>query len=236
MSEAQVPNSIEWLENYYQHQKLDDWESPFGGISNSISDSTRSFGDDFFPGSDSILASAIPKDISLDPDSTGTNTDIHVFSPGNSSPGSNYNDLSPKATIAKQVRRRSRASRRTPTTLLNATIKNFRTLVQQYTGSHSTTSASTSGKGPITLSFGSSSQQQNDFPASFETAFGRDDPYTGQAQVQDRQQHYNNQQHVADHMYEEKQNPFSFRENTRDFSDVSHSGSSMLTVEKCGWQ
>ncbi|KAK7412989.1 hypothetical protein VNO78_04794 [Psophocarpus tetragonolobus] len=70
--------------------------------------------------------------------------------------------LSPKGNVSKPIRRRSRASKRTPTTLLNANTTNFRALVQQFTGCPSTT-MSTLGvhKGPITLNFqqGSSGQK-----------------------------------------------------------------------------
>jgi len=42
--------------------------------------------------------------------------------------------LSPEGRVSKPVRRRSRASRRTPTTLLNTDTANFRAMVQQFTG------------------------------------------------------------------------------------------------------
>ncbi|KAK7329354.1 hypothetical protein VNO77_23515 [Canavalia gladiata] len=62
--------------------------------------------------------------------------------------------LTPKGNVSKPIRRRSRASKRTPTTLLNANTTNFRALVQQFTGCPNTT-MSTLGvhKGPITLNF-----------------------------------------------------------------------------------
>ncbi|KAE9594284.1 hypothetical protein Lal_00001214 [Lupinus albus] len=57
--------------------------------------------------------------------------------------------------VSKPIRRRSRASKRTPTTLLNANTTNFRALVQQFTGCPSTTTMSSLivHKGPITLNF-----------------------------------------------------------------------------------
>lgn len=60
----------------------------------------------------------------------------------------------------KPIRRRSRASKRTPTTLLNANTTNFRALVQQFTGCP-TTAMSSLGvhKGPITLNFKHGSRQ-----------------------------------------------------------------------------
>ncbi|KAG8649105.1 VQ motif-containing protein 22 [Manihot esculenta] len=54
---------------------------------------------------------------------------------GNStSPNGGGGHLSPEGRVSKPVRRRSRASRRTPTTLLNTDTTNFRALVQQFTG------------------------------------------------------------------------------------------------------
>ncbi|WVY91072.1 hypothetical protein V8G54_036586 [Vigna mungo] len=45
--------------------------------------------------------------------------------------------LSPEGGVSKPVRRRYRASRRTPTTLLNTDTTNFRAMVQQFTGAPS---------------------------------------------------------------------------------------------------
>lgn len=45
--------------------------------------------------------------------------------------------LSPEGGVSKPIRRRSRASRRTPTTLLNTDTSNFRAMVQQFTGAPS---------------------------------------------------------------------------------------------------
>ncbi|XP_057440830.1 VQ motif-containing protein 22-like [Lotus japonicus] len=42
--------------------------------------------------------------------------------------------LNPDGRVSKPIRRRSRASRRTPTTLLNTDTTNFRAMVQQFTG------------------------------------------------------------------------------------------------------
>lgn len=42
--------------------------------------------------------------------------------------------LSPEGRVSKPVRRRTRASRRTPTTVLNTDTANFRAMVQQFTG------------------------------------------------------------------------------------------------------
>ncbi|KAK3016752.1 hypothetical protein RJ639_006072 [Escallonia herrerae] len=55
--------------------------------------------------------------------------------------------------VGKPIRKRSRALRRTPTTLVNATTTNFRALVQQFTGS------THKAKGPLNLSFALGSDQ-----------------------------------------------------------------------------
>ncbi|KAH7837357.1 hypothetical protein Vadar_012930 [Vaccinium darrowii] len=65
--------------------------------------------------------------------------------------------LSPTNSISKKpIQRRSRASKKTPTTLLNANTANFRALVQQFTGCrHSPTTISFAAprKGPVNLNF-----------------------------------------------------------------------------------
>ncbi|XP_022146640.1 uncharacterized protein LOC111015794 [Momordica charantia] len=57
---------------------------------------------------------------------------------------------------SKPTRRRSRASRKAPTTLLNASTANFRDLVQQFTGFQAAGATVPLGahKGPVNLSFG----------------------------------------------------------------------------------
>lgn len=47
---------------------------------------------------------------------------------------SSSHGLTPEGRVAKPVRRRSRASRRTPTTVFNTDASNFRAMVQQFTG------------------------------------------------------------------------------------------------------
>ena len=97
-------------------------------------------------------------------DATVTTT---TSSPTPTMPSSESNSilsqLSPKGNVSKPIRRRSRASKKTPTTLLNANTTNFRALVQQFTGCHSTTMPTLGvQKGPITLNFqrGNSSGQK----------------------------------------------------------------------------
>lgn len=101
-------------------------------------------------------------DHSLAPHTEGFFSDATVMTtsptptmPSSSESNSILSQLTPKSGIvSKPIRRRSRASKRTPTTLLNANTANFRALVQQFTGCPSTT-MSTLGvhKGPITLNF-----------------------------------------------------------------------------------
>ncbi|OMO92382.1 VQ motif-containing protein [Corchorus olitorius] len=71
--------------------------------------------------------------------------------------GGCVNQLTPKGCISKPIRRRSRASKRTPITLLNADAKNFRSLVQQLTGcrrrSTSISFGNPSAKGPVNINF-----------------------------------------------------------------------------------
>lgn len=68
----------------------------------------------------------------------------------------NGGQLTPTGSVAKPVRRRSRVSKKTPITLLNANANNFRALVQQFTGCAASSTPISFGnqKGPINLSFG----------------------------------------------------------------------------------
>ncbi|XP_058727898.1 VQ motif-containing protein 22-like [Vicia villosa] len=90
-----------------------------------------------------------------------------VMSPTNSYSNNTSDQLTPKSgNVSKPIRRRSRASKRTPTTLLNANTTNFRQLVQQFTGCPSTSLSSSLSslgvrKGPITLNFQQGSSKQN---------------------------------------------------------------------------
>ncbi|XP_057430388.1 uncharacterized protein LOC130723384 [Lotus japonicus] len=98
------------------------------------------------------------------------NGSVHALPPPNSTPTipsentilSPTNSLSPKGSLSKPIRRRSRSSKKTPTTLLNANTTNFRALVQQFTGCPSTTTMPSPSlyKGPITLNFQQGSRHQ----------------------------------------------------------------------------
>ncbi|XP_039054488.1 VQ motif-containing protein 22-like [Hibiscus syriacus] len=67
--------------------------------------------------------------------------------------GSSGGHLSPEGRVGKSARRRSRASRRTPTTLLNTDTTNFRAMVQQFTGGPSAPFAA-GGSHPSGANFG----------------------------------------------------------------------------------
>lgn len=71
------------------------------------------------------------------------------------SPSSSGSDLSPRnGGVGKPARRRSRASKKTPTTHLNADPADFRAVVQQFTGCHTAVTFPGAHKGPINLNFG----------------------------------------------------------------------------------
>ncbi|CAI9090653.1 OLC1v1025470C1 [Oldenlandia corymbosa var. corymbosa] len=164
-----IPN--EWLDYFNHQQFMEDFDVPFdGGIPLAAVSHDTSFEDDVvYLGSDNIYNNTSQgggSDTAAGLKVSGSAGAATAISPENSTGASNnhisqVDYLSPKA---KQVKRRSRASRKTPTTLLNASIKNFRTVVQQYTGCRSSNSGfNGNGKGPITLSFG---PPKNDFPGS----------------------------------------------------------------------
>lgn len=64
-----------------------------------------------------------------------THTHITPTTAADTTASRNSNLIPDAGRVSKPVRRRSRASRRTPTTLLNTDATNFRAMVQQFTGS-----------------------------------------------------------------------------------------------------
>ncbi|KAF8411285.1 hypothetical protein HHK36_003832 [Tetracentron sinense] len=70
-------------------------------------------------------------------------------------------NLSPEGRVSKPARKRTRASRKTPTTLLNTDPTNFRAMVQQFTGGPSASISSGPRTSATTLSFGLGNQQQH---------------------------------------------------------------------------
>jgi len=76
------------------------------------------------------LTPSIPDFTVAAPTTTTTTATFHL---PNTSPSAST-QLGPEGRVGKPTRRRSRASRRTPTTLLNTDTTNFRAMVQQFTG------------------------------------------------------------------------------------------------------
>ncbi|XVE72385.1 hypothetical protein DITRI_Ditri11bG0035200 [Diplodiscus trichospermus] len=98
--------------------------------------------------------------------------------------------LSPEGRVGKPVRRRSRASRRTPTTLLNTDTTNFRAMVQQFTGGPSAPFAPGGNPGGPNFGFSFGGRQAHVNPSSFMV------PSAGfQLQYQQQQQQPPQQQH-----------------------------------------
>ncbi|GAA0141302.1 hypothetical protein LIER_35368 [Lithospermum erythrorhizon] len=83
------------------------------------------------------------------PRNNNNNTILNPYNPSTT----NVHDLNPKDKPVTRIKR-SRSSRKSPTTLLNANVNNFRTLVQQYTGCQRANSSFLKmRKGPISLNF-----------------------------------------------------------------------------------
>ncbi|XP_060195194.1 uncharacterized protein LOC132624429 [Lycium barbarum] len=100
-------------------------------------------------------------------------TTTTTLSPTNSS---SSHDFSPKnSSMKKPIRRRSRASKKTPTTHLSADASNFRALVQQFTGCHTANTFLGAHKGPINLNFGLDENEDFDADNSITvSSFGYD--------------------------------------------------------------
>lgn len=111
---------------------------------------------------------------------TTTVTTVSTASPpmlNSSSSASPATHLSPEGRVAKPIRRRSRASRRTPTTLLNTDTTNFRAMVQQFTGGPSapyaptaSSASASSGSGLAHLGFGFGPRQAHGNPTGLMVA------------------------------------------------------------------
>ncbi|KAI5406732.1 hypothetical protein KIW84_053133, partial [Lathyrus oleraceus] len=101
-------------------------------------------------------------------------------------------NLGPDGRVSKPIRRRSRASRRTPTTLLNTDTTNFRAMVQQFTGGPIAPFAAAASSSPpnfstlagLGLGPRASSHPMNQTMMSHPL-------YQHQQQLQQYQQHYN---------------------------------------------
>ncbi|XP_039010389.1 VQ motif-containing protein 22-like [Hibiscus syriacus] len=100
--------------------------------------------------------------------------------------GSSGGHLSPEGGVGKPARRRPRASRRTPTTLLNTDTTNFRAMVQQFTGGPSAPFAA-GGSHPSGANFGFGTRQPHVNPNNNPLMLP---PAGFQLQYQQQQHHY----------------------------------------------
>ncbi|KAF5729224.1 hypothetical protein HS088_TW21G01383 [Tripterygium wilfordii] len=100
--------------------------------------------------------------------------------------------------VSKPIRRRSRASKKTPTTLLNANSANFQALVQQFTGCPRVQISFATQKGPITLNFGAGSAHNYSSSTNFHENFYRQrsqqENWSQQNERQQQQQYYSVEQ------------------------------------------
>jgi hypothetical protein len=122
-----------------------------------------------------------------------TDTTISISSPG---APNNTHQLTPKGSVSKAARRRSRASKRTPTTLLNANANNFRALVQQFTGCPSAAISFGNQKGPVNLDFGRGREENQRIISSLMAPFTNNnyDHHRFLQQSQSQQYHHQQQQ------------------------------------------
>ncbi|KAG2687956.1 hypothetical protein I3760_09G072900 [Carya illinoinensis] len=159
---------------------------------------------------------------------TCVETDTNISSPSSNPSLATNGQLTPKGSPSKPIRRRSRASKRTPTTLLNANTGNFRALVQQFTGCPSTAISFGNQRGPVNLNFGKASQENQRMVTSVMAPFGTNYHYHRQSQSQQpvladdlQYQRHNQQQQL---LLQEQQSMYSFSNNIS--SDVFVSSTS----------
>ncbi|XP_059662944.1 VQ motif-containing protein 22 [Cornus florida] len=136
--------------------------------------------------------------------------------------------LSPEGRVAKPIRRRSRASRRTPTTLLNTDTTNFRAMVQQFTGYPSPHFAPGShhGGGATNFNFGlGSASQQTVNPRAVMGSSAAGYQLQFQQQLQQQQQYHHHHHH-----HQQPQDYMLSLSNSRPNMDVSDHGFIMQTI------
>lgn len=149
-------------------------------------------------------------------------------STGNSGEGS----AKPTATPA---RKRSRASKKTPTTLLSTSISNFREVVQQYTGCRRRTSPTPfkNHKGPIILSFGQPTDRNMSSPEDSNRRC-----YSDQDRCQNQELHQHLNAQFRQGQGQQQQCRASYDNSSHDSYasgvDNDHS-SSMLSVDDYEW-
>ncbi|KAM3694228.1 hypothetical protein ACJW31_07G044200 [Castanea mollissima] len=158
-------------------------------------------------------------------------TNSTMVSP-NSSSGNNGR-LTPKG-VSKPIRRRSRASKKTPTTLLNANTNNFRALVQQFTGCPSASISFSNQRGPVNLDFGKGREENQRVVTSVMGPFGNNYYYQHQQsqspqhhQLVERHQHQQFQQQQL----QEQQSMYSFGNISNDVFVATSSNNSRLNME-----
>ncbi|KAB1200572.1 hypothetical protein CJ030_MR0G006933 [Morella rubra] len=127
----------------------------------------------------------------------------------NDSPTATNGCLTPKGTVSKPVRRRSRASKRTPTTLLNANTNNFRALVQQFTGCPSTAISFGNSKGPVNLEFGKVREGNQRIITPGMGPFGNNHQYRHQSQSPQQLIEYQGHQQQQQ-LLQEQQSTYSY--------------------------
>lgn len=145
----------------------------------------------------------------------------HQLSHGPTGAANGHDQLTPKGSVSKPARRRSRASKRTPTTLLNANANNFRALVQQFTGCPSAAiSFGNYQKGPVNLDFGRGRDENQRIISSLMTTAPFSYPYHQQSQAQAQPQQY---QQVHDQV-QQQQSMYTRGNNIASDGFVSASG------------
>ncbi|VVA27833.1 PREDICTED: VQ [Prunus dulcis] len=160
-------NPNEWLQ-FYNQLSSSQAQVSHGHISSGINTST-------FFGHDQVSEATV---VTTTPSAVATTSAV-----GSANPGSSTNSLSPdQGRVSKPARKRSRASRRTPTTLLNTDTTNFRAMVQQFTGGPNTASFPSGGS---SFSFGLAPPRPQGFMVS---------PGYHPLQPQQHQQHHQYQQ------------------------------------------
>ncbi|XP_050234006.1 VQ motif-containing protein 22-like [Mercurialis annua] len=161
----------DWFDQYnYDYQAINHGQAPPYSNPNS---SSSSFGFS----SDSMMITTITA-------SNSASDHTLLLSPTSSTNTSSQ--LTPKGTVSKPIRRRSRVSKKTPITLLNANASNFRSLVQQFTGYSSSRSCG-SQKGPINLNFQLGSAQNHSFQTTKMAPYSTSTYYQMQQEEQSQQ-------------------------------------------------
>ncbi|KAL4614412.1 hypothetical protein ACB092_07G052400 [Castanea dentata] len=158
-------------------------------------------------------------------------TNSTMVSPNSSS--GNHGQLTPKG-VSKPIRKRSRASKKTPTTLLNANTNNFRALVQQFTGCPRASISFSNQRGPVNLDFGKGREENQRVVTSVMGPFGNNYYYQHQQsqspqhhQLVERHQHQQFQQEQL----QEQQSMYSFGNINNDVFVATSSNNSRLNME-----